>query len=516
MSILKYKLIFSILLLSLVSHNCIAAKNKLTGLDDFIKQSMDVFEVPGLAISVVSNDKIIYLKGYGTKTLGKNEPVNKDTLFAIGSASKNFTAAILGSLISEGKLSWDSKLSDLIPGFRVEDPYVTREATIRDALSHRTGVAAYDLYWRMPELSRSEVVAKMVHFPQDVSFRSISTYNNAMYVVAGHAAEKVSGKRYNELLEQRIFNPLGMKNSTASYKKLMASKNAATPHEVIDGKLVTVNYANMNSGAPAGGINSSAAEMAQWCRLYLNDGLVDGQQIIAKDILDEMKRPQMPLPINNVPEEVTEPMGGPGYGQIYRSYGLGLRQTDYRGRAPVIMHGGNIDGMLSFFVIFPKQNLCITTLTNTSTGREIGTHIADWIAASYLGIDNSNLIEVVKRDFKLLESKRGGMEKFLASIQQKNTSPSLDLKTYVGTYSHPAFGTVTISKDNNQLLINIGESIKGTLTHFHHDTFLADWIDINQQAYLRKMLFEFKLNHNKTKLTQVAILGSDSLVFKRQ
>jgi len=513
---IKYFASAVILLPLFVSYNQGIVASELDGLDDFIRQSMEIFEVPGLAISVVKNDQVTYQKGYGTKTVGKNNPVNKDTLFAIGSASKNFTAAILGTLITEGKLTWDSKLSELIPGFRVEDPYVTREATLRDALSHRTGVSAYDLYWRMPELSRSDVVAKMANFPQEVSFRSKSIYNNAMYITAGFAAETVSDKSYNELLQQRIFKPLSMKNSTASFEELNISTNAATPHEVLDGKLVPVNYANMNAGAPAGGINSSAADMAQWCRMYLGDGVVDGKNIIEKSILEDMRTPQIPLPLINTPSEITKPMDGQAFGQQYRSYGLGLRQTDYRGLTPTVMHGGNIDGMLSFFVIFPEHNFCITTLTNTSSGREIGTHIADWIAARYLGIDNSNLIEVVKNDYKHLESRRGGMEKFLASIQETNTSPTTDMDAYTGIYSHSAYGTITISRDNKQLLLNIEKSIRGKLTHFHHDTYLANWTDKNQQAFLGKMLFEFKLNHNKQKVIQVAVLGADSLVFKRQ
>lgn len=258
-----------------------ARQDPLEGLDQYITEAMRSWEVPGLAIAIVKDDRVLLAKGYGVRKLGDPAPVNEHTLFAIGSASKAFTAASIAMLVDEGKLKWDDPVTNYLPGFQLFDPYATRELTVRDLLCHRSGLERADLLWYGSAFGREEILRRIRYLKPSWSFRSRFGYQNIMFLAAGQIIPAITGKSWDDFVKERLFAPLGMSSSNTSVRDLARSDNSATPHAKIEGKVEPIAWRNIDNVAPAGSINSSAADMAQWIRLNLNWGKFNDKQLIS-------------------------------------------------------------------------------------------------------------------------------------------------------------------------------------------------------------------------------------------
>ena len=438
------------------------------GLDAYVTKAMHDWKVPGLALAIVHNDSVVVLKGYGTRTVGKAEPVNEHTVFAIGSSSKAFTATLAAMMVDEGKMQWDAPVTRYMPGFQLYDSYATREITLRDILSHRSGLSRGDLMWYGSDLSRDEIIRRVRFLKPSWSFRAQFGYQNIMFLTAGQSIAQVAGRSWDDLVKERIFQPLGMQESSTSTRSLAGLPNVATPSANIDDTVRSVAWRNIDNIAPAGAINSTASDMAQWVRFHLNGGKVGGKQVLSKGALDEEYVPNIVIPISG-PQRAVNPE------THFMNYGLAWFLQDFRGRE-IVQHGGNIDGMTALVAFMPEEKTGLVILTNMN-GTGLPAALMYRIFDTYL--------KATPRDWSadLLKSTQSQIaqakeaQKKQESQRVANTRPSLALDDYAGTYSDSMYGDARVRVENGVLHASIGPAFDGTLEHWHYDTFRANWRD---------------------------------------
>ncbi len=439
----------------------------LAGFDEYVAQAMAEWQVPGLGLAIVRDDRVVHARGYGVRTLGKPEPVDQHTLFAIGSQTKAFTAATVAMLVDEGKLTWDDRAIDHLPEFRLYDPYVTRELSVRDLLCHRSGLERGDLLWYSTNFGREEVLHRVRHLAPTTSFRSAFQYQNIMFLAAGQLVPAKTGQSWDDFVAARIFAPLGMARSSTSVRALAAQDNVATPHERIDAQMVAVPWKNLDNIAPAGSINSSPADMAQWVRMQLRRGELDGKRLISETQIDEMRRPQMLLGNNR------------DLLRLFRegeflSYGLGWFTYSYRG-ATVVEHGGSIDGMRAQVAMVPKLGLGMVLLANQGGG-SMTEALRYRILDRYLGQPERDWSKEMLAAQRAAESEAAEAAKKREAARLAGTRPSRALGDYAGKYQSPMYGEVEVTERAGALELAFGNLPPVVLGHWQVDTFQAvDW-----------------------------------------
>ena len=470
MYISQLKWIVSILMLSAY---CMvlpaqAQEDPLAGLDDYIEKKIQKWQIPGIAVAVVKDGKVVLAKGYGTRTVGKKEPVDENTLFAIGSNTKYFTATALAMLVDEGKIQWDDLMLERLPGFQVGDSLVTSQTTIRDALSNRTGVHGGFFEFRSrPSLSRKEVLGLMKHLDSVKDFRAGYEYNNFMFLAVGEVIPAVSGSSWDDFVSERIFEPLKMKNSKTGYAAMRASRNrnVAIPHVMSGDKAVPIPHANIDNAGPAGSIYSSVNDMAQWLRFHLNNGKVDGKVIISQDALLDTRQIE-----THKLDYMLDIYKASNLSENFSGYGLGIMIADSAGYR-VYSHGGGVDGMVSNFVFVPELNLGVVVLTNRWIAAAYP--LTGWILGHYTGVENTDYVDSLLTKIEEDEIKTQEKHDSMKSAVIKDAGPSFPLERYVGTYSNDLAGDLTIHIKNGQLFYFFGEGFEGQMSHLHFDTFFA-------------------------------------------
>lgn len=500
----KSQLAASLLLIAILGQIASARQDPLQGLDQYITEAMRSWEVPGLAIAIVKDDRIVLAKGYGVRKLGDPAPVNEHTLFAIGSASKAFTAASIAMLVDEGKLKWDDPAINYLPGFQLFDPYVTRELTVRDLLCHRSGLERADILWYGSAFSREEILRRIRYLKPSWSFRSRFGYQNIMYLAAGQIVSAVSGKSWDDFVKERFFAPLGMNSSNTSVRDLARSENVATPHAKIEGKVEPIPWRNIDNIAPAGSINSSVADMAQWIRLNLNQGKFGDKQLISSGAIKEMQTPQTVIRLEGIFEKL--------YPEAhFLSYGLGWFLQDYRGRK-IVQHGGNIDGMSALVAMMPEERLGLVILTNLN-GTSLPTALMFRIFDAYLGAPQRDWSAELLKAIRALEEQQMAAQKKLEEERAKGTNPSLAMEKYAGTYEDDLYGQVKVKYEDGKLTISYGPSMIADLEHWHYDTFRARWKD----RFLGSALVSFALNaQGRIEELRISAPNWPAMSFKRR
>ncbi len=477
----KYCIIGFILLLFIGSFSAIAQDAPLAGFDDYVNKSIKDWDVPGVAIAVVKDDKIVFAKGYGVREIGKPDRVDERTIFAIGSSSKAFTAATTAILVDEGKIKWDDPATKYLPGFQVYDPVTTRELTVRDLLTHRVGLERGDQLWHATEYDRGEILRRIRYLKPSSSLRSKFGYQNIMYLAAGEIVPSVTGKTWDDFLRERIFMPLGMSSTGTSISALKNSNDVAAPHSKFDGKLTAIPYRMIDNIGPAGSINSNVVDMAQWVRLQLNNGKFGDKQLISAASIKEMQSPQTIIRLEGAMERL--------YPEAhFLSYGMGWFLSDYRGRK-LVEHGGSIDGMRALVAMLPEEKLGVVVLTNLS-GTILSVPLSYRIFDAYLGAQPRDWsAEMLKMTNGLLEQGKAAAAKQEAE-RVKDTKPSLALEKYAGDYQNEMYGDTKIVTENGKLVLKRGAYITGDLEHWHYDTFRVTWRD----RQLGKGFVSFRLN----------------------
>ena len=449
--------------------NSFAQQIQLDSLDLQINRVIKDFEIPGLSISVVRNDSVLFSKGYGKLELPKERKVDKNTLFGIGSISKSFTALTLGILVDEGKIDWDDKVIEYLPYFQLYAPYVTNNFTIRDLLTHRSGLkdVSGGTLWYHSDYSRQEIIKRLKYLEPESSYREKPAYQNVMYVVASEIVKTVSGVGWDDFLRERVFDVLNMNNSTSVSEEREANVNLAQPHIWNEEyKKVAINQEKGDNLAPGGFIYSSANEMSNYMRLLLNNGVIDNDTIVSTKIIDEIFKPQIIY------------ADGGMFRNEFSSYGFGWWLTPVNGHK-IIEHSGGIDGMSAQLVMIKDMNVGFVILTNTS--KEPATFFLRALLLSEL------LNEPLSENFysRVKEWRTNYIQEKIESSNNisriTNTNSSFEIKDYTGKYSDKMYGDIWIKKINEQELeITFSHSkvFSGKLKHWHFDTFKIDWYDI--------------------------------------
>ncbi|HEU5184042.1 MAG TPA: serine hydrolase [Gemmatimonadaceae bacterium] len=443
------------------------AREPYPGFDAYVETARKTWKVPGVAIAIVRNDSVILAKGYGVKDIAKPDRVTERTMFAIGSSSKAFTSAGLGILVDEKKVAWDDPAEKHLSGFHLFDPYASRELTIRDILSHRSGLARGDMLWYGTELDRDEILRRTRFLEPSWSFRAQFGYQNLMYLAAGQLTARVANMSWDDFIERRIFQPLGMSESNTTIKKLSAMRDVATPHAEIEDTVRVVPWRNVDNIAPAGSINSHVVDMAQWVRLQLGKGKFAGKQIVSERQIEEMHAPHTIVRLEGTWKRFQP-------GAHIMAYGLGWFLSDYQGRL-VVQHGGNIDGMSALVAMLPEEKLGVVILTN------MGASALPYVVMHKLW--DLHLKTPKARDWNaemrratdsLLTRAREAQKKREAE-RVANTKPSLPIEQYAGVYADSMYGEIRVRADSGKLKIDRGPAFQGVLEHWHFDTFRARW-----------------------------------------
>jgi CubicO group peptidase (beta-lactamase class C family) len=437
-------------------------------LDAYVTKALADWQAPGLALAVVRNDSVILAKGYGVRELGKPDPVTAHTLFAVGSTSKAFTVAALGMLVDEGKLTWDDPVTQHLTTFQLYDPYVTRELTVRDLLTHRSGLARGDRVWAASGLSRAEVLRRVRFLKPSWSFRSTYGYQNIMYLAAGSVVEATSGLTWDEFVRRRIFGPLGMSRSVTSVVPLAGMTDVATPHEKIDGKPTPVAWLNIDNIGPAGSINSSATEMAQWVRLQLGKGTYAGTKLLEPATVREMHQAQMHQARSEEDEKLYPESS-------LLSYGLGWSLRDYRGMK-LVAHGGAIRGMRAQVSLLPERNLGVVVLANVSESN-LATAMAMKLLDLHTAGPPKDWSAVLLASTQAAQERAAEERRKVVAARVQGTAPSLALDRYAGVYADSLYGEIRIEKQGSGLVATFGAFYTGDLAHWHFDTFEVAWRD---------------------------------------
>ena len=450
-------------------------------LDAFVGRVMKTFQVPGIGLAIVKDDAVVVAKGYGVKKMGEPAPVDGKTLFGIASNTKVFTAAALGLLVEEGKIRWDAPVIDYLPWFQMWDPYVTRELTVRDLLVHRSGLGlgAGDLLWWPPSTySRREIAGRLRYLKPSTSFRSAYAYDNVLYLIAGEVIEAVSGQSWEDFVGSRILAKVGMTGSNLRHSDAVASKgNVAATHAPVNGVVRPIAPFLSDNTNPAGGINSSAEDMARWLRVLLAEGaLPEGGRLFSTNTWRQLTTLVTPIPIGTAPPELA------AIRPNFNGYGLGLGVRDYRGEK-MLTHTGGLPGYLSRVAWLPGKKLGVVVLTNQESGEAFDS-IVNQVADHYLGAPAVDWVAAYQKAASRQQASFEEAERKAMAARDATSRPSLAPARYAGTYRDAWYGDVLIRDEGGKLVMAFSRtpSLVGTLEHFQHDTFIVRWHDRELRA----------------------------------
>jgi len=488
LSIKKLLFIGLLLLTSRIDAQVLTSKQ----IDSIAEKVLSTFDVPGLAVAVIKDGKVIHAKGYGVRSLKSGKKTNENTLFAIASNTKAFTAAALGILIDEKKITWDTKVTDVIPEFKMYDPYVTAEFTISDLLSHRSGLGlgAGDLmFWPDSSIVSKKQIIHNLRFLKPVSgFRTKWDYDNLLYIVAGEVIARISGVSYEDFVETHIMQPLGMTNSAMSFKRLKDKSNSIDAHAPVNGKITVIPKDFAESSNAAGGINTSVNDLSKWVLTQLNGGKYGDN--LDKNLFSKAAQNQMWTLHSIIP-------GGKGlYNTHFSGYGLGWFLSDEKGYL-VPEHTGGLAGMVSEVTLIPELKLGIIVLTNQQSGGAFSA-ITNSIKDGYFGVNGKDRIKEESDNEKAgKEYGKKVTDKVWAdiAIAQKHVTDKPDFKNYTGTYADVWFGDVTISELNGKMHFQSKNSPKlnGDMVFYKGTTFIVKWYDRSLDA---DAFVNFSLDNN--------------------
>lgn len=472
MNFIKHKNPLLILsLIFLVQTSVFAQKKDLPpNLDVYIEKVLSSFDVPGVAVGIVKDGEIIYAKGHGIKKIGSPDKVDENTLFSIASNSKAFTGTALAMLVDEGKLKWKDPVIKYLPWFELSDSYVTQHLTVEDLLVHYSGLPAYAndmLLFPPANMTRKELLMKLKDVPLVHNFRSVYAYDNILYLAAGEVVEAITGMTWEKFIETRIFQPLQMKRSISQFSTLIKADNVAFSHAYRQGEIRSVDSFFVQNigdpGNPAGGVASSALDMAKWIKMHLDSGKYEGNQSLFKpSSTKQMWRNVIAIPISDEPEWLKPAQ------KNFFGYGLGFRSYDYRGHK-IVGHGGLLTGFVSQLALLPEKDLGIVVLTNqASTGAywSIIHHILDY----YLEAEEFDWIAGYKKSWDKSKLDSDSTDKaFKEPIPDKNLKPITTKEDYVGEYEDSFVGKIIIKLEDNKLNLYIPKAPQnnGTLEYFH-------------------------------------------------
>ncbi len=474
-------------------------------LKTYLRQSMEAWRVPGMAVAVIEDGDLTLLEGYGVRDVDTKQPVTPDTLFVAASTTKAFTSLGIGMLVDDGAFEWDQAVSAYLPDFVLAEDQRTNSVTVRDMLSHRTGLPRHDLLWYgNDDLSRADLVERLRYLEANVALRTRWQYNNLMYLTAGYIIEQFSGKSWEDYTRDEILAPLAMTRTNFSVADTEKDGNHATPYKLDEQRqVVRIPFRNVDALGPAGSINSSARDLANWVRLHLGDGTFDARRVVAAATLKEVHAAQIPLGAEPEFAEFSAPL-----------YGMGWFVDSYRGHRRV-QHGGNLDGFTARVTFFPDANVGSVVLVNMESSPLPGYLSLD-IADRQLGMAPKDWANRMLSRRDLQEQAREEAQAKQQGLRVPRTKPTHALEDYAGAYHHPGYGTVEVSHDRRTLTATYNNAVV-TLRHWHYDVFNSELTRPRDDG-LENKRFQFSRNVDgqlaRLEINLEALTGP--IVFRRQ
>ena len=446
----------------------------MESVERFVAEQLAAWEVPGCAVAAVRGGQVELAGGWGLRDREAGLPVTQDTLFAIGSVTKAFTATTVGALVDEGLLEWNQPLRDYVPGVRLQDPIASDRLTIVDLLSHRSGLPRHDLTWLgHPGRSRAEIVRRLRFLPLSRDLREQIQYCNLGYLVAGHVVEALSGVPWEDFTRGRLLGPLGMRRTNLSVDEMLADDDHSAAYTRRDGVIAEVPQRPLPAMAPAGAINSSAADMARWLLAQLAGGQLDGVTVMSAATAKRQLTPHMLMPDS-----------GEVPGLTLHAYGLGWAIGRYR-EHKIAMHDGGIDGFTTHCALLPDDGIGVAVMTNTSASM-MHAVVACRVLDELLGAEPLDLFGFFKPRFDAAMT--GTREAKAARRVVQGAPPARPLSAYAGQYEHPGYGTITIALDGDTLGPSFGTMQLG-LAHRHYETFDLTWHELTDEPLVFPLTF---------------------------
>ena len=443
----------------------------ISELKEFVDKTLELWHVPGLAVAVVQDGRVTLCEGFGFRNIATHRPVTAATLFPIASCTKAFTAMIAGMLVDAGKLDWDRPVREYLPSFKLWDAFATEHMTMRDLLTHRSGLPGHDMLWYGSNFSRQEIFNRLRYLEPSRDFRSTFQYQNLMYVVAGMLEGEIAGTSWEQLIQTQIFDRLGMCQSNLSTKITQQSVDYATPYLYRDGQLKEIPFQKHDGRhsaiGPAGGICSCVSDLVKWLQFQLNQGKWCAQSLISQANLEQMHTPQI---------FVDDPLARNRYGYEFISYGLGWSMRAHKGRF-LVEHDGMADGFYALTSMMPRHRLGIVALSNCDAyynpvqSNLVPNIVAHTLYDRLLGLEPTDWNGLMKRVHDDL-SDVAKVNQEQAAFEGRISAPaSHAIEAYLGDYEHPGYGVLSIRQVGDQLQAVINDKLTLPLEHCHYDIF---------------------------------------------
>jgi CubicO group peptidase (beta-lactamase class C family) len=493
------KIAFLALFVFSISSNAQIDEKKL---DSLIAKTLKTFEVPGISVGILKDQKIVYSKGFGVRSLTNKKDMNENTLVGVASNSKGFTCFALAMMVDQGKLNWDDKVRKHIPEFQLYDTWVTDQFTVRDLVTHRSGLSlgAGDLMF-FPDgndFKVKDVISNVKYLKPESSFRSEFMYNNNMFIIAGEVLKRISGLTWEEFIETQIMKPVGMINSKASYNRVTNKTNIIDAHTMEDGEVIQIPHDWSETANAAGGIVSNVSDMLTWAKFLMNDAVTaDGKRLLSSEQFYELWQLQTAIKVaKNDP-----------YNSNFKGYGLGWFLADVKGGYKQVYHTGGLLGTVTQFTMIPDLDLAIVVLTNQMNGMAFNT-ITNTIKDTYLGYDNRNWLENYgANNVNYIRDNDSIKASVYSKVALAKKNQNLPKPTQIiGTYSDDWFGNISIAYDGNSYSIKSKRSptLVGELLPYSQTTYVAKW---NNRSYDADVFvnFTFDINGYATGATMKAI-----------
>lgn len=493
---MKKTALVTILLLLYVS--IAAAQTNIEIFDKYVEAARAEWGVPGLSITVVKDGKTIFTKGYGVRELGKNDPVDTDTLFGAMSTTKAMTVVALGMLVDEGKLSWDDKVLKYLPDFRLADSYVTADLRVRDLLTHNAGVGNADFLWVWtPGLSSADMLGRMQYARPAYPLRGGFVYQNVMYMVAGRVVEKVSGMSWERFVAERIFTPLGMKNTFSNYALSQNYANRSKAHYEVDGKIIVIPESVADTIAPAGAVWSTAGDIGKWVNFMLGNTTVGDKQLLKPATLKEILKPQAMVSAGGFypTTALTKPH--------WTTYGLGWFQQDYRGEM-IDFHTGSLAGRTAIIGMMPDKNVGVYIFGNLDHAELRHALMFKVFDLFGFGDNSRDWSKETKALYDGLKAEGKKQEDAEKAKRATNTHPSLALEAYAGKYTDPFYGSMEVTLVDGKLRLAVTKDLGGPLEHYQYDSFLLKW----DRSWWGESAVTFELNSLTGEIDAMSIDGA--------
>ncbi len=445
-------------------------------LDAYVHKAMVQWQVPGLAVAIVKDGKVVFARGYGVRELGKSGKVDADTLFTIGSVSKQFTVAALGTLIAAGKLQWDAPVTGYLKDFDLASPYTTHNIMLSDLLSHRSGYCDPESMWYTSDDTADNVIQRLRYQTPDYGFRAHFCYNNTMYLAASEFIPVITGESWKDYVTQSLFTPLGMTRTDTTEAAVEAASNAALPHAKIDNRVVVIKRYwanNMDVFAPVGGINSSVSDMSHWLEMLLANGKYEGKTVVDPAVITTMETPQMIIPAHTW---IGDWMRTQTPDSHFYAYGFGFMLQDY-GPYKVVWHAGDINGFATAMALVPSERLGVIALSNMDQNRA-PEGVVFHVLQAYLGLPYFNVSQALYAARQKDDAKDKAAQDKLAATRQNDARAPRPLTAYTGSYRDDFYGTAQVREEEGHLVLQLGNpDFTGDLEPWHDNTFQVTWRD---------------------------------------